>query len=64
MANVYTPDSPASTRKVHQTAGERKQANKDFKERKAHEAELKEERFKKIARKRSIRGAGINVKVS
>jgi hypothetical protein len=71
MVKVFKPTGKdtVSNRKISQTADDRKQQLKEFREDKEHKQKLKEERFAKIAEKRKRRpptgggGGGINVKV-
>ena len=67
MANVFKPNEAESTRHLHQTDSERRQYNKEFKEQKAHEQKLKEERFDAMRERRksaSGAGKGINIEVT
>jgi hypothetical protein len=67
MANVYTPDKPESRHQVHATPEDRKKHAEQFREQKAHEQKLKDERFAAIRerRKKGPGGSGgINIEVT
>ena len=73
MTKVMRPTGKdaVSVRHIEQTREERKQQLKNFKDRKANEQRLKEERFERMAKERSKKprpgsgsGGGINIEVT
>jgi len=69
MPTIYSPNKGESVQHIHQTDEERVKYNKQFKEQKAHEKKLKDERFDKISEGRKKKGkgmgggSGINIEV-
>jgi hypothetical protein len=68
MANTYRPSKGVSMRDVPADATDRKNTNDSFKERKANQDKIKDERFAKIEKRRKAardgKGGGINVEVT
>jgi len=68
MANVYRPDKRVSMRDIPADETDRKKMNEGFKERKANQDRIKDERFAKIEERRKAardgKGSGINVEVT
>ncbi len=58
------PSDPVSIQHIHNTSDDRKRDLKEFKERKAHESKIKDERFAKFAKRgKHGGGKGINLDV-
>ena len=68
MANTFRPDKAVSIRNIPADATDRKKMNDSFKERKANQDRIKDERFAKIEERRKVardgKGKGINVEVT
>jgi len=68
MANTFRPSKGVSMRDVPADAEDRKKVNEDFRERKANQDRIKDERFAKIEKRRKAardgKGRGINVEVT
>ena len=68
MANTFRPTKGVSMRDVPADAEDRKKVNEDFRERKANQDRIKDERFAKIEKRRKAardgKGRGINVEVT
>ncbi len=58
MANIYTPEGTESIRHIHSTKEDRAEHQKQFREQKDHEQQLKDERFAKIRERRKKGGTG------
>lgn len=66
MTTIYTPEGTESIRHIHSTKEDRAEHREQFREQKAHEQKMKDERFAKIreGRKNQPSGAaGINIEV-
>lgn len=68
MSHTFKPDKPMSVRSIPADAEDRKKTNDTFKERKANQEKIKDERFAKIEERRKAgrdgAGRGINVEVT
>lgn len=68
MAHTFRPNKVESVRSIPADEIDRKKVSEDFRERKANQDKIKDERFAKIeARRKAVRdgkGRGINIKVS
>ncbi len=71
MSNVYRPDKAESVRTISPTKEERVSDAKKFREQKAHERKIKDERFAAIRERRKNNkpgsggsGGGINIDVT
>ena len=66
MVKVFRPRKAETVVHVDQTDADRKKYNKEFREQKEYEREVKDKRFAKIFRRRKNRGGGggINIEVT
>ena len=68
MAHTFKPNKPMSVRSIPADETDRKNVNRTFKERKANQERIKDERFAKIEERRKAnregRGGRINVEVT